>query len=478
MRRSHPGVRARVLLAVLATVALALVGFVVVLERVLVASVDRRVDEGLVQEAAELDQLAAGVDPSTSEEFTDARRVLEVFLSRSVPGEREIFVTVVDGAVDRTTRPVPGLSEEAALRWGTLQQQERGAIELGDRRFEYLAMPVVLRSGGAPATFVVLYDYTGERREVAAAIQRAEGVAAGFLLLAVLVGWLAAGRALAPLRLLTHAASEIHGGRDLDRRLPDPPGEDEVATLTRTFNGMLDRLDAAFAVQRDFVADAGHELRTPITIVRGHLELMGDDPDDRRQTVALVTGELDRMARMVDDLLTLARSGRPDFVRRGLVDLDVLLAEVAAKVPVLADRDWQVERGAQLVLHADDQRLTQALMQLAANAVAHSSPGSRIAIGAAAAGPRLHLWVIDHGDGVPEVDRDRIFERFARSASHRDRSQGSGLGLSIVSAIARAHGGRVTVLSTPDVGSAFVVVLPLRPADEDEDEAPHPALPG
>ncbi len=241
---------------------------------------------------------------------------------------------------------------------------------------------------------------------------------------------------------------------------------------------MLDRLDAAFAVQRDFVADAGHELRTPITIVRGHLELMGDDPDDRRQTVALVTGELDRMARMVDDLLTLARSGRPDFVRRGLVDLDVLLAEVAAKVPVLADRDWQVERGAQLVLHADDQRLTQALMQLAANAVAHSSPGSRIAIGAAAAGPRLHLWVIDHGDGVPEVDRDRIFERFARSASHRDRSQGSGLGLSIVSAIARAHGGRVTVLSTPDVGSAFVVVLPLRPADEDEDEAPHPALPG
>lgn len=472
MRLRHPGVRARVLLAVTVTVALALVGFVVTLERVLVASVDRRVAEGLVQEAAELDQLATGVDPVTSEPFTDAPRVLEVFLDRNVPGERETFVTVVDGEVDRSTRPVPTLQRTGPIeRWATLQEQERGTLELRGRTLEYLAVPVVAGTS-APATFVVLYDYTGERREVDAAIRRAEAVAAAFLLLAVLVGWVAAGRALSPLRLLTDAASDIHGARDLDRRLPDPPGADEVATLTRTFNGMLDRLDAAFAVQRDFVADAGHELRTPITIVRGHLELMGDDPEDRRQTVALVTGELDRMARMVDDLLTLARSGRPDFVRPGPVDVDGLLAEVAAKAAVLADRRWQVVRGAQLVLHADGQRLTQAFMQLVTNAVAHSAPGSVVAVGAAAAGGRLHLWVLDHGDGVAAVDHDRIFERFARATTDRDRGQGSGLGLSIVSAIARAHGGRVEVLSTVGTGSAFVVVLPLEP-----DTAPGPTGP-
>lgn len=465
-RLAHPGVRARVLLAVVATVALALVGSVLVLERVLVANVDVRVEEGLEQEVAELQQLADGLDPATGAPFAgDTRRVLDVFLSRNVPSGRETFVTIVDGALyDVTRRSLPTLPQDPAFtRWGTIDRPERDVLVLDERRYEYLAVPLLGSSQAPSAVFVVLYDWTAERQEVAAAIRRAELVSAGFLLLASLFGWLAAGRALHPLRALTRAAQEVSGDRDLDRRLPDPPGSDEVATLTRTFNSMLDRLEAAFDVQRDFVADAGHELRTPITVVRGHLELMGDDPDERRDTVRLVTDELDRMSRMVDDLLVLARSGRPDFLRPGPVDLGRVLRLIGSKAQVLGPRTWRVQAPPVLPVTADEQRLTQALMQLVANAVAHTGADQVVDLGAAQVGERTYLWVADAGPGVPEADRDRIFERFARVVP--ERGSGSGLGLSIVSAIARAHGGQVEVLSTVGAGSAFVLDLPLAPVE-------------
>jgi signal transduction histidine kinase len=123
--------------------------------------------------------------------------------------------------------------------------------------------------------------------------------------------WIVAGRVLAPLRLLTETAHLISES-DLTRRIP-VQGIDEISELTITFNEMLDRLQAAFASQRDFINDAGHELRTPITIIRGHLELLGDDPQERRETVELVTDELDRMSRFVDDLLLLAKAEQPNF---------------------------------------------------------------------------------------------------------------------------------------------------------------------
>jgi two-component system, OmpR family, sensor kinase len=467
-RLPHLGVRARVLLAVVVTVGLALLGFVVVLERVLVAAVDRRVEQGLRQEAAELRRLVGGVDPETAQPFAgDVDRILEVFLSRNIPGEREVFVTLVDGQVRDTTRPID-LPPGDVARWSRLAEAEREALVLGERTYEYLVVPLVV-DGEQRAAFAVLFDYTGERREITRAIRRAEVVAAALLLVAVAVGWVAAGRALAPLRALTATATDVEGATDLSLRLPEPRGVDEVATLTRTFNGMLDRLERAFGVQRDFLADAGHELRTPLTVVRGHLELMGDDPDDRRETTALVVEELDRMSRMVDDLLLLARSEGPDFLRPAEVDVGDLLRRVLAKAEVLAPRAWQLSGPASPCrVVADEQRLTQALVQLASNAVDHTDPGDPVGFGGAVAGERLHLWVADGGDGIDSEQQDRIFDRFARAApagagagGRRHRPDGSGLGLSIVQAIAEAHDGSVTVLSTPGVGSAFVLDLPL-----------------
>ncbi len=135
------------------------------------------------------------------------------------------------------------------------------------------------------------------------------------LALAGLASWVVAGRILRPVRLVRQTAAEI-SEQDLTRRIP-VEGSDEISGMAATFNAMLDRLEDAFAAQRRFVDDAGHELRTPITVVRGHLELMGDDPVEREQTIALVTQELDRMARIVTDLLALAKADRPDFVRLG-----------------------------------------------------------------------------------------------------------------------------------------------------------------
>jgi len=247
-------------------------------------------------------------------------------------------------------------------------------------------------------------------------------------------------------------------------------GDDELAELGRTFNAMLDRLQAAFDAQKDFVSDAGHELRTPITIIRGHLELLGDDPGERRETVELVCDELDRMSRFVDDLLLLAQAEQADFIQLGEVDLDALTEELLAKAGALAPREWHLQANGIGRLQADRQRLTQALMQLAQNAVQHTQEGDRIALGSALQDGHARLWVADTGPGVPVAERERIFDRFARGSGAR-RSQGAGLGLAIVRAIAEAHGGRVDLQSTrPDAGATFIVTIPTHAPTAQEAE--------
>jgi signal transduction histidine kinase len=286
------------------------------------------------------------------------------------------------------------------------------------------------------------------------------------LALASGLAWLVAGRVLAPLRGLRDTAQRI-SETDITRRI-DVAGSDEIAELGHTFNAMLDRLEQAFAVQRDFVSDAGHELRTPITIIRGHLELLGDDPAERRETVAIVTDELDRMSRFVDDLLTLARTERPDFLHPEDLDIDALTEELLAKARALdADRAWRLEAAAPAQLRGDRQRLTQAVMNLARNAVEHTGPGDVIALGSSAADGEARLWVRDTGSGVPAAEQQRIFERFARAGRSQRRSDGAGLGLAIVRAIAEAHGGRVELRSSPGAGATFTIVIPTPPQEGD-----------
>ena len=225
---------------------------------------------------------------------------------------------------------------------------------------------------------------------------------------------------------------------------------------------MLDRVETGVAAQRRFVDDAGHELRTPITIIRGHLEVLDpNDPADVSSTVALVDDELERMNRMVSDLLLLAQSEQPAFVRPELVDVASLTTDMFDKVARLGDRDFVVESVAEVQAILDPQRITQTMVALADNACRYTDSGGRIGLGSRVERGWLRFWITDSGPGVSDEDRLRIFQRFARGGAADRRSDGAGLGLAIVHAIAVAHGGDVLLDGAPGRGSTFSVVLPL-----------------
>ena len=334
----------------------------------------------------------------------------------------------------------------------------------------YLAAPVVSQ-GDTLGVFAVVNFPGLEHAEIDTAMRVAVATAAAVLIAALLLAASMARRVLDPVRLLATTTRSITE-TDLTRRIA-VRGADEVSQLAGSFNEMLDRLEMAFRAQQQFVDDAGHELRTPITIVRGHLELLEDDPQQRRATIALVTDELDRMNRIVNDLLVLARSQQPEFLDLDLVEVAEVTRQVHAKATALGDRGWQVERDGAGHIIADRQRLTQAIMQLAQNAVDHTSPGDRIWIGSGIGDAEARFFVRDEGSGIAPEEQERIFERFARADDTRHgASGGAGLGLAIVRAIAEAHHGRIELTSTPGAGATFTIVLPInQPSAGINDEA-------
>ena len=328
---------------------------------------------------------------------------------------------------------------------------------LGSAR--YVAIPV---AGNADGVLVAAALTEGEREQVESAVRIAIGVSIVVLLLASLFIWLAAGRAVAPLQALARTARTI-SETDLSSRIP-VRGNDELAELGRTFNGMLDRLETAFADQKDFLSDVSHELRTPITVIRGHVETLGDSPSEREEAIAVIHDELNRMNRYVDDLLLLTKASRPDFLRVGPIDLDLFTHDVFSKARSLADRRWPLDGTGVGIIVADQQRLTQAVMNLADNAARQTHETDSIWIGSSLVGHQARLWVRDEGPGIDSADREGIFDRYTRAQPGQVSSRdGAGLGLSIVTAIAEAHGGGVELDSRPGVGSTFTIAIPVTP---------------
>ena len=221
-----------------------------------------------------------------------------------------------------------------------------------------------------------------------------------------------------------------------------------------------DVADSAIAAQRRLLDDVRHELKTPITIVRGHLEVMDPhDPDDAAATRGLGIAELDRMTRLIGDIDLLA-SVESDGFTMGHVDVAALTRRVIELVGVIPGHTWSVERSARGVIHGDRDRLVQAWLQLADNAAKYTPHGRPIEIGSAVDASAVQLWVRDHGPGIPPAMRHRIFGRFDRGAGARSVG-GSGLGLAIVDTIAKAHGGRCTVADTPGGGATFTLDIPI-----------------
>ncbi len=290
------------------------------------------------------------------------------------------------------------------------------------------------------------------------------------LAFASISGLFLADRALGPIDRLIQRARQIAFNRDLSQRMGVAHGDDEVGRLAATLDDMIERLEGAFQRQQQFTADASHELRTPLAILRSSADLaLSQDrtPEEYREVLASMRQEINRMSKVVNDLLVLSRAdaGEAQLEREELSSRDLVEAVVDNARPLADEHGLVLEVGdvADVAFLGDETRLTQLLLNLIDNAIKYTPPGGTVTVRSEAVDGWLLLEVRDTGVGIAPEDQARIFERFYRVDKARSREAGgTGLGLAIVRWIAEAHGGRVGVEATPGGGSTFRVWLPLQ----------------
>jgi two-component system OmpR family sensor kinase len=459
-------------------------------------SLNDRVNAELQLPRKNLEELAKQGRPNFGgAPYTTLHDLFTTYLRNGAPGGFESVMTMLRGGNvilpkgDQPTNLNTAAITDHVWEWSVTGKTVMRDVDVDGRQVRLAITSVSLTGGRQDQGLLIASSEIGaQRAEVFGSMWTFALASLATLALTGLVGYLVTGRLLRPVRRLREA-TEATTFEDLTKRVEVPDSTDDVAQLAMNFNRMLERLEFGFDNQRRFVHDASHELRTPMTIVRGYLELLrAGDPDDVDQTRMLLLDELDRMQVLVDDLLILARSGRPDFVTPAWVEADDLLEDVLNRVRVLGERQWHLDAKPGGLIRVDRRRLTQALEQLVANAVKHTSESDRISIGGAwvanddgtpqsgraavvreladSASRELEIWVSDTGTGIPADDHERIFERFGKG-SKSGASEGSGLGLSIVKAIAEAHGGTVLLESEEGKGSRFVLRIPSGGKDAD-----------
>jgi two-component system OmpR family sensor kinase len=415
--------------------------------------------------------LRAGVDASLDPGLRARVRAVADELSsgdgfRAGPADQLLQIRAADGTVLAASPRAAGLTllDAAQRRRAAAGEVSFVGTVAGDRT---RVLATTMRIGGRPLLVVV---GTGTDVSDAAVARARAALLLGGPPAVALVGagaWLLAGAALRPVERLRREAAAI-SDRDTGRRLPVPATQDEIAALAVTLNGLLARLQDALQRERAFVADAGHELRTPLAILRTELELAarpGRSAESLRSAVEAAGEETDRLIRLAEDLLLLARadSGQP-FVRVVDVRLAELLAAAADGAGSRAaakDVTMGVRCAGELTVAADADRLRQAIDNLLDNAVRHTGHGSMVDIAASATSRgSVLIEVLDRGPGFPPAFLPRAFERFQRAEAARPRdSGGTGLGLAIVRAIILAHGGTVVVGNRPDGGAVVGIEL-------------------
>ena len=458
--------RVRITATLALLVAIALAGAGLIVYAIQSARISDQSASEVDQELAELAKLSQnGNNPDTGQPYRSVAQMIQLFLERNVPDDDELLVGWWNDG-PRLRSPANALADDPAFEDLVRPLVDTGGAEEMDTPDGPAQVTVQPVSNGSETGALVVVTFLDETRGDLYATMRTYAIVSLLALVTITgLAWSQSGRLLRPLRTLRETAEEI-SETDLARRLPET-GNDDITALTRTFNGMLARLESAFVGQRQFLDDVGHELKTPLTVLRGHLELLDpDDPVEVAQTRALLLDEIDRMSRLVGDLILLAKSGRPDFLAPHPVSLERLTHTLLAKARGLADRDWRLDGAGEAIVAMDEQRITQAVLQLADNAVKHTRDGDEVAVGSSYDGAGVRLWVRDTGAGVPPEDQRRIFERFGRSEVHPG-DEGFGLGLSIVQAIAEAHGGTVTVEDAEPSGARFVLTVPPVPSAAD-----------
>jgi signal transduction histidine kinase len=286
------------------------------------------------------------------------------------------------------------------------------------------------------------------------------------VLIAGVVGHFISTMALNPITTITETALQITRADDLSRRIPtEGPPEGEVGQLVLAFNETLERLQALFETQRRFQADVSHELRTPLTAIRGNVDLIRRMGEVDTESLDAITSEVDRMTRMVRDLLAIsqAESGKLPIASH-VVELDTLMLEVYNQARLLIQGEITLSIGDedQARIQGDRDRIKQVMLNLVTNAIDHTPSGGRIELGVKCSGEWALFSVQDTGVGIPDEHLPHLFERFYRGDKSRKRkaSGGAGLGLSIAYWITRAHGGRIDVQSEEGAGTTFKVWLP------------------
>ncbi|WP_010540724.1 sensor histidine kinase [Dietzia alimentaria] len=459
-------------------------------------STEQVTDSRLNREAADFSTfMTAGILPSFESESPTVEQLIRAYLAQQYPASEVLLIGTANGSgtqftlsrysADQDPLFPPGVRSQVQ-RIGLVSTENSGIIDKSVRWRK-----ATVESPAGTANIVVAINYAGADRETDSVADYLLWTSAGGMVLSALLAWWIAGRMIVPVRRIREAAKTITAD-DLSRRVPSD-GPDEIVSLADTVNEMLGRVEDAYRTQREFLDDAGHELRTPLTVVQGNLDIMPEDEEGRAESTRLIQDELSRMTRIVDDLLTLARADRPDFLRTAPTDVAELVLDIEAKVEVTADRDWRVMPYAEGVARLDQHRITQAVLQFCSNAVRFTGPGDTIEIGCHALEPgeptipegfatgrhpetpdreisrrRLLWWVRDHGAGIPAGEEESIFERFHTARGQlRDGRGGTGLGLAIVSTIARAHGGRAFAFNARGGGATFCIVVPFVNPDDD-----------
>jgi two-component system OmpR family sensor kinase len=296
--------------------------------------------------------------------------------------------------------------------------------------------------------------------------QQVTAAALSAALVSLLGGWWLTGRALGPIAEVTRVARRIAATGQFAQRIQPPPVRDEIGELVATFNDMLDRIEHIHRRQREFLADASHELRGPLMVIRGNLDLLQLDlpEEERRQSAHEAAEEVARMARLVGDLLFLSEVDAQEAMAHEPVALDAVVARAIERARDLdADAHRLVlERNDPVVVLGDEGRLGQLVWNLIENALRYTPPNGTVTVRLRQEGTVAELMVADTGIGIPPEHQPRVFERFYRVDTARSRQQGgTGLGLAIVKQVAETHGGQVRLRSKPGEGSTFTVVLPV-----------------
>ncbi|MBL8995819.1 MAG: HAMP domain-containing histidine kinase [Gemmatimonadetes bacterium] len=384
-----------------------------------------------------------------------------------------VRVLYASAAVERLTTKDRGALTRAVFRELT-PDQPGGIVALDSARLFVLAhfetpsarVPIYRVVAGEPAQSLDL-----SRLDIFASVTVAFPV---LLLLSVLVAWVLAGASLRPIDRLIGELEAIQDGRSLHRRLPVETDENELDRLAGTINAMIARLEGSFAALRRFTADASHELKTPLTVLRADIERAMQSPQvsmDQLPALEEALAETTRMADLVESLLTLARADEGRFdIHREVVALAPLVEDVYETAAMLAESSGarvELRRLDPATVSGDPVRLRQLLLNLVTNALKYTSRGGKVTLALELRGERVAFSVQDTGLGIAAADLPFIFDRFWRADRARSRGGergGFGLGLAIAQWIAHAHGGNINVASRLGRGSTFTVSLPVMPS--------------